>query len=286
MTRTRSDLIYDVGVLNGDDTAYYLYRGYEVVAIDANPVMIESARVRFAKEIQNGRVTLLNVGIAKNSGKELFWISDHSEWSSFNRGVASRGGTGHRSVVVPVVPLTELVAQYGVPHYLKVDIEGNDGLCIDALREGVLPTYISVESECIEDAAVLSDEEATKTLKLLRDVGYRRFKLVKQLGWRVVRSNRAAHLLKRVVTSLAIGRLKVRGVAEIASRFTDAARYTATLGYDFPPGSSGPWGDDILGDWMSFAEAKDVYMRERRSHFRFRSKVANYSFWYDWHATY
>ena len=41
MTKTQSDLIYDVGLFNGDDTAYYLYRGYDVVAIDANPVMID-----------------------------------------------------------------------------------------------------------------------------------------------------------------------------------------------------------------------------------------------------
>jgi hypothetical protein len=32
-----SDLIYDVGLLDGADTAYYLFRGFRVVAVDANP---------------------------------------------------------------------------------------------------------------------------------------------------------------------------------------------------------------------------------------------------------
>ena len=35
MMEARSDLIYDVGLYDGGDTAYYLFRGYNVVAVDA-----------------------------------------------------------------------------------------------------------------------------------------------------------------------------------------------------------------------------------------------------------
>ena len=34
------NLIYDVGMSNGDDTAYYLHRGFRVVAIEANPLLV------------------------------------------------------------------------------------------------------------------------------------------------------------------------------------------------------------------------------------------------------
>jgi SAM-dependent methyltransferase len=51
MSTAISDLIYDVGLLDGTDTAYYLFWGYRVVAVDVNPTMIEAARVRFANEI-------------------------------------------------------------------------------------------------------------------------------------------------------------------------------------------------------------------------------------------
>lgn len=33
-------LVIDVGMHNGDDTAYYLHRGYRVVAIEANPAWV------------------------------------------------------------------------------------------------------------------------------------------------------------------------------------------------------------------------------------------------------
>lgn len=52
MSQVRSDLVYDVGLFDGGDTAYYLFRGYNVVAVDANPVMVEKARTQFAKEIK------------------------------------------------------------------------------------------------------------------------------------------------------------------------------------------------------------------------------------------
>ena len=85
------------------------------------------------------------------------------------------------------------------------------------------------------------------------------------------------------MTSAARGRLQIKGVSSIAGRFTDLARI-APLGFRFPSGSSGPWGDDIPGAWLTFADAKSVYLRERRAYFR--SKRPLYSFWYDWHATY
>ena len=43
-------LVYDVGMNNGDDTAYYLHLGYRVVAIDADPTLIERAKLRFEQE--------------------------------------------------------------------------------------------------------------------------------------------------------------------------------------------------------------------------------------------
>jgi hypothetical protein len=61
-------------------------------------------------------------------------------------------------------------------------------------------------------------------------------------------------------------RLCVRGVSEIAERFTDSARI-AGLRFEFLRGSSGPRGDDIVGEWMTFETARSVYLREKRFFF-------------------
>ncbi|HXU20465.1 MAG TPA: FkbM family methyltransferase [Verrucomicrobiae bacterium] len=283
MTR-HPDLIYDVGLFDGGDSAYYLARGYRVVAIDANPSMVERARSRFKADVEAKRLNLLNVGIAKSPGTATFWVSDKPEWSSFNREIASRDDTHHRPVPVPVVPLSDLLSEYGIPHYLKIDIEGNDRLCVESLKGAELPQYVSVEAECVGDSDRLSDEEAVGTLESLREVGYRKFKLVSQEGWRPVRPRGAGRFFMRLVDSAAGGRLRVKGVSKIARRFTDYGRIAA-LGYRFAPDSTGPWGEDVPGKWMPFEKAKSVYLETRRSHFS-DSEQPLYSFWYDWHATY
>lgn len=112
----RSELIYDVGLFDGSDTAYDLFRCYKVVAVDANPLMIEKARLRFAKEILAKRLTLLNIGISRIPGTANFWISDHPEWSSFDRAIASRNGTPHEAVPVPAMSFSaSYCAAWGTP---------------------------------------------------------------------------------------------------------------------------------------------------------------------------
>lgn len=171
-----------------------------------------------------------------------------------------------------------------MPHYLKIDIEGKDRVCIDALRGTKLPQYISAESECVGDSEVLTDEGAIEVLQLLRNIGYTRFKLVNQGNFQAVRPGVAARVFNRTVTSLAYGKLRMKGLCGIAEKFSDLGRIQAG-GFKFVPNSSsGPWGEDIPGRWMSFEEAKPAYLRIRREFF---SKPRSlYSFWYDWHATY
>src|SRR5262245_55695568 len=122
-----SNLIYDVGMNNGDDTAYYLHRGFDVVAIEADPVLVANATMRFAKEIAEGKLTILNLGVANAVDNLDFWIcEERSEWNSFDRAIASRDGCRHRSITVPCQAFRWVLDNYGVPYYLKIDIEGND----------------------------------------------------------------------------------------------------------------------------------------------------------------
>src|SRR5258705_8559783 len=79
-------LIMDLGAHNGDDTAYYLQKGFRVVAVEANPLLAEQVENRFQKEGRRGRLTVLNIGVAGQAGSMSFWVNaDNSAWSSFDR---------------------------------------------------------------------------------------------------------------------------------------------------------------------------------------------------------
>jgi len=278
-------LIYDVGMHNGDDTAFYLHQGYRVVAIEADPGLAAQANARFASELQSGRLTILNIGIAETSGFLPFWIRDDcSIWNSFDPTIAGRNGGVTRSVVVRTATFGEILDEWGIPDYLKIDIERNDELCVEQLAERFLPTFISVESECVADDEDLDAAQSLTMLKLLHKVGYRRFKLIYQEDFSSGTMSDLVALSRRVIRSAAVGRLRVPGIKDLARQLTPERRLARRYRYDFPYGSSGPWGDAAMGRWLSFEQAERVHLKTRRRHFA-KIGVPKFSFWYDWHAT-
>ena len=163
------DLIYDVGMNNGDDTAYYLRRGFRVVAIEADTRLAKCAAERFSTQISSGQLRILNIGITAEEGELPFWICEtRSQWSSFDRKIASRDGNPHREVMVPCRRFASVLEEFGVPYYLKVDIEGNDILCLQDLNPQRLPRFFSMET---------ADPDS---ITLMARRGFKRFKAISQ----------------------------------------------------------------------------------------------------------
>jgi FkbM family methyltransferase len=63
-----SELIYDIGMDDGDDTDFYCRKGFRVVAVEADPDLCEQATMRFASEIADGRITVINRAIVETPG--------------------------------------------------------------------------------------------------------------------------------------------------------------------------------------------------------------------------
>ena len=153
-----STLIYDVGMNTGQDTDYYLKRGFNVVAFEADPNNVGFCRQRFADEIENGRLKIVEGAITENrtSGgfpeKVKFYQNmDHPLWGSTSEDFAARNevlGTTNNVIEVDAVDFRECLEEFGIPYYLKADIVGDEILCLRALREFQnKPEYISIRSE-------------------------------------------------------------------------------------------------------------------------------------------
>jgi FkbM family methyltransferase len=277
-TQVIKDLIYDVGMHNGDDTAFYLHQGFRVIAIDADPRAVDAAKRRFRSELASERLKILNVGIAETAGRETFWICEGlSAWSSFYQEIASREGQKHHAIEVETRPLSDILDEHGVPLYLKIDIEGKDALCIRNLAGRPLPPFISAEEGTPREMLV------PPILLLLHDAGYCRFKLISQYDFTPELRSDIAAFLKRLLNSAAYGRLRVPGLSHVAKRLTYGDQLSRKHRYQFPRESSGPWGEGTPGKWLSFEQAKAVHRKARERHFK-RPGVVKFSFWCDWHA--
>lgn len=257
-------LIYDVGANNGDDTAFYLAQGYRVIAIEASPKMAAGLKTRFADEIDRGGVVLLNVGIADRQGQMQFWVcEDNPDWSSFHREIASRNNSRHHSEIVDVVPFRQVLAERGTPFYCKIDIEGNDRLCLAGLSDREHPKYISIE---------MSHHDGDRDLTLLRELGYDKFKIISQ-----VTRTQPLHLL-----SMANFWLSGRAREFLMQSDRKWRGVSSKAGWHFPFGSSGPFGEDTPGRWNSYEATLRSW---RRLHdLDARHKAGGLGDWYDIHA--
>jgi hypothetical protein len=63
----------------------------------------------------------------------------------------------------------DIVGEFGVADYMKIDIEGNDRICIAGLTNAAAPPYISVEMDHVR-----GDED----IERLAELGYRGFKVI------------------------------------------------------------------------------------------------------------
>jgi FkbM family methyltransferase len=159
-------LIFDVGPAEGSDTAFYLRKGFNVVAIEANPKSAETIRQRFPEEIQSGRLTLLNRAAYDRSGDDVeVWDTPNPRHSSVEVNL-------HRvssSFTVKTIDWAEAVQLAGIPYYCKIDIEGAEENFMRSMqRSSSRPTYISVECHTID------------SIGMLFSLGYRKFKLINQ----------------------------------------------------------------------------------------------------------
>lgn len=167
-----SNLVFDLGMNNGDDTSYYLKKDFRVVAVEASPLLVREAESRFAAEIGAGRLRIHHWAVWSDYADLPFFISkQNTHWSSLNSDWASRDAGETEPIFVHCVPLRHLFALHGVPMFLKIDIEGADEVILDQLHDQVyLPAYLSIE-DC---------RFGFRYLEKLVALGYDAFKLSNQ----------------------------------------------------------------------------------------------------------
>ena len=138
-------LIFDLGLFDGSDTAFYLRKGFRVVAVEAQPDLCLGARKRFAREISDGQLVVIERAIWMTDGDRVpFYI--RSGWSSVIRASAERDGGSSEQIEVLTTTMDRLFEEFGVPYYLKADVEAAEHLVIDAIdRQSEKPAFVSVE---------------------------------------------------------------------------------------------------------------------------------------------
>jgi FkbM family methyltransferase len=250
-------LIFDIGCNNGEDSEFYLKKGFTVVAVEANPASCAELRRRFAGEIAAGRFSLVDKAIAEQAGEITFYLKTaDGSWGTTRSDYAERS-TAYAgditTLVVEAVKFSTLLENLDVPYYLKIDIEGSDVLCLEGLLSfSERPQFISVERDS-------SFARQYKELGLLNTLGYRRFQMIDQTS-----------IPKQIPPN--------------------PAREGNYFDYKFRLGNTGLFGKELPGPWLTYHSVvlrnADILVRNglfRKIPGLMRFAVGRGS-WYDIHA--
>lgn len=180
-----SNTVFDLGFYDGADSNAYLVHGMCVVGIEADPDLYAAGVANFQTYVASGQLTLANAAIAP-SGNTGQWTTFYrnvcnKEWNSFYDTVGCRAcepphtidPVNCEAVQVQSATCKDILLTFGLPKYLKLDIEGAEPGCFRAIQElgaGWLPQYISAE---ITEIAYIDS---------LHSLGYTGFKIVRQDG--------------------------------------------------------------------------------------------------------
>ena len=132
------DLVYDVGMHKGEDAEFCIRKGFRVIGVGADPDLVRAYREPLADFIAQRQLTTVagaivdpkhtepTVRFVKNSERSV-WKTVLYTWANRNGRLGS-ASTG--TIEVAAIDFCQMIRQYGVPYYLRVDIEGCNMFCI------------------------------------------------------------------------------------------------------------------------------------------------------------
>jgi FkbM family methyltransferase len=147
-------IVFDIGASAGEYTTAFLSLGAgKVIAVEPTPGVFENVR--------DNRLTVLGIAVGQMQGRMTFNLSNYSTMNSLSADWLEKvaknvpGGPAPKwigRIEVEVSTLDKLIEDYGMPDFIKIDVEGNELEVLRGLTKA--PRFLSFEfhSESFEAA--------------------------------------------------------------------------------------------------------------------------------------
>jgi FkbM family methyltransferase len=178
------DLVFDVGAHLGDRSVAFAALGARVVALEPQPLIARWLR-RVVR--RRGEIEVRAEAVGARRGVERLAISSRTPTVSTMSAAwqldAAQANPGFRSVRwarsidVQVITLDELIAEYGVPSFCKIDVEGYEAEALSGLTKPLpalsvefMAGQLQVAAACVRRLTELGLYEFNAVLGERRDL--------------------------------------------------------------------------------------------------------------------
>jgi FkbM family methyltransferase len=159
----KDSLVFDIGANMGTMTGVFTSVGAKVVAVDANADCVRHIELTTSRN----EVQFVHAAIGATNGEAVLKVSDRKdkmsslsdEWRAAVSTANQRyAGMWNREVTVPLVTLDTLIGRFGMPFYIKIDVEGYEEQVIAGLSQ--CPQLLSFEFNTVFLAPALRATES------------------------------------------------------------------------------------------------------------------------------
>lgn len=165
-------LIFDIGANIGQKTETYLKFGAKVVSVEPQPDCLKILLKRYGK---NANVVIVDKAVGDKIGKICMNIcssaltisSLSNDW--VNRSRFSGKYKWDRKIEVDVTTLDDLIKQFGVPSFCKIDVENFEYNVIKGLSHKIMLLSFEFNIEFFD--------ETKRCIELLQSLGYKKFNI-------------------------------------------------------------------------------------------------------------
>jgi len=174
------DLVFDVGANRGSLSQWFVDVGARVVCVEPQPKLAEEIRKRYASHQQ---VSVVDKGLGAMRGSCRMNISSqHDILSTFAehwKGGRFKHFVWDQQIEVQITTLDDLVSEFGIPRYCKIDVEGFERDVVRGLSSKIGIISFEFTFEFIE--------HSMEVIEMLIRLGYRQFNVSKgdqpELHW-------------------------------------------------------------------------------------------------------